>query len=215
MLSPHFAACARAGRQPGSRAAAHLGLLLVIGTAACSTRPPIARPAPSSPRNVIVDSANRRPNSVEPRRPTIVAKVVAEEPNRDTSATFSSEAPLVAPTSLTVRLFGAQERGTLRVALFKEAGSFPDTSRAVAVATTTAATPHVELVITDELPQQLAVAAFQDLNEDGELNKNLWGVPTEPYGFSNDARGRFGPPAFAAAAIDVATTEATTDIQLR
>jgi len=33
----------------------------------------------------------------------------------------------------------------------------------------------------------------------GKLDANLLGIPTEGYGFSNDARALFGPPSFAAA----------------
>ena len=35
----------------------------------------------------------------------------------------------------------------------------------------------------------------------GGSDKNAWGVPTEPYGFSNNAEGFLGPPSFADAAI--------------
>jgi uncharacterized protein (DUF2141 family) len=41
-----------------------------------------------------------------------------------------------------------------------------------------------------------AVAVIQDKNSDGEHNTNLFGAPTEPYGFSNNVYGRFGPPDF-------------------
>lgn len=41
-----------------------------------------------------------------------------------------------------------------------------------------------------------AVAIFQDLNGNGTLDKSALGIPNEPYGFSNDARGRMGPPKF-------------------
>ncbi len=40
------------------------------------------------------------------------------------------------------------------------------------------------------------ISVFQDLNENGELDKNWFGIPTEPYGFSNNAKGSFGPPDF-------------------
>lgn len=33
-----------------------------------------------------------------------------------------------------------------------------------------------------------------DLDDDGEMATNLVGMPLEPWGVSNDARGRFGPP---------------------
>jgi uncharacterized protein (DUF2141 family) len=48
-----------------------------------------------------------------------------------------------------------------------------------------------------------AIAVFQDSNVDGELNKNMFGVPKEPYGFSNNKYGRFGPPNFEDVSFDV------------
>jgi uncharacterized protein (DUF2141 family) len=45
-------------------------------------------------------------------------------------------------------------------------------------------------------PNRAAVAAYQDINGDGKLNQNRFGVPTEPYGFSGGARRRRGPPSF-------------------
>ncbi|MBC6399941.1 MAG: DUF2141 domain-containing protein [Ekhidna sp.] len=41
-----------------------------------------------------------------------------------------------------------------------------------------------------------AVSIFHDENNNGELDTNFIGVPTEPYAFSNNAKGRFGPPRF-------------------
>jgi uncharacterized protein (DUF2141 family) len=48
-----------------------------------------------------------------------------------------------------------------------------------------------------------AVLAYQDENENGELDRNLIGIPKENYGFSRDAASRFGPPGFDDAAIQV------------
>ncbi|HEY3838603.1 MAG TPA: DUF2141 domain-containing protein [Bryobacteraceae bacterium] len=45
-------------------------------------------------------------------------------------------------------------------------------------------------------PGEYAVSAYQDKNNNGRLDTGFGGKPTEPYGFSNDARGRFGPPKF-------------------
>ncbi|MEI6767104.1 MAG: DUF2141 domain-containing protein [Bacteroidota bacterium] len=41
-----------------------------------------------------------------------------------------------------------------------------------------------------------AVAIIHDENGNGILDKNDMGIPVEGYGFSNDARGTFGPPEF-------------------
>ncbi|MEH6470916.1 MAG: DUF2141 domain-containing protein [Halopseudomonas sp.] len=38
---------------------------------------------------------------------------------------------------------------------------------------------------------------YHDVNNNGELDRTFYGMPTEPYGFSNNARGSFGPPDFA------------------
>ena len=39
-----------------------------------------------------------------------------------------------------------------------------------------------------------AIKVFHDENINGELDSNFLGIPTEDYGFSNDASGWFGPP---------------------
>ncbi len=39
-----------------------------------------------------------------------------------------------------------------------------------------------------------AIACFHDANNNDELDRTFTGIPSEAYGFSNDARGVFGPP---------------------
>ncbi|MCG8330916.1 MAG: DUF2141 domain-containing protein [Chitinophagales bacterium] len=41
-----------------------------------------------------------------------------------------------------------------------------------------------------------AVAAYHDLNDNGRLDKNLLGIPTEPYGFSNNPTVKWEPPTY-------------------
>ena len=43
------------------------------------------------------------------------------------------------------------------------------------------------------------MAVIHDANMNGKLDTNLLGIPTEGYGFSNDARGLLGAPSFSAA----------------
>ncbi|MBO6573680.1 DUF2141 domain-containing protein [bacterium] len=40
---------------------------------------------------------------------------------------------------------------------------------------------------------EYAIAVYHDKNENGKIDTNLLGIPKEDYGFSNNARGRFGP----------------------
>jgi len=60
----------------------------------------------------------------------------------------------------------------------------------------------------DDLPEdaEVALTAFHDTNGNGRLDTNPMGMPVEPYGFSNDAMGQFGPPKFEAARIKVTGT---------
>jgi uncharacterized protein (DUF2141 family) len=57
------------------------------------------------------------------------------------------------------------------------------------------------LVFSNLEPGRYAIIVFHDENSNGRLDKTFWGVPTEPYGFSNDARGALGSPKFDDAAI--------------
>jgi uncharacterized protein (DUF2141 family) len=84
----------------------------------------------------------------------------------------------------------------LAIAVFDSAASFDARADAVAAGrlpiVEQSATWSVEL----EAPARYAVVLFQDLNGNGEIDMRRFGRPAEPYGFSNDVRGRFGPPSF-------------------
>ena len=41
-----------------------------------------------------------------------------------------------------------------------------------------------------------AIATFQDLNGDGEIATNIFGIPTDPYGFSNNFKPKLKAPSF-------------------
>lgn len=41
-----------------------------------------------------------------------------------------------------------------------------------------------------------AARVFHDENSNNELDTNLFGIPSEGYGFSNNAKAMFGPPPF-------------------
>lgn len=43
---------------------------------------------------------------------------------------------------------------------------------------------------------EYAIRYFHDENDNGELETNLFGMPTEGYGFSNNAKANFGPVNF-------------------
>jgi uncharacterized protein (DUF2141 family) len=49
----------------------------------------------------------------------------------------------------------------------------------------------------EDLPfGEYAIKAFHDEDANNDLNTNILGIPVEDYGFSNNARGMFGPPSW-------------------
>lgn len=52
------------------------------------------------------------------------------------------------------------------------------------------------ILIENLKPGKYAVRYFHDENLNGKMDTNFMGIPTEGYGFSNNAKGKFGPPSF-------------------
>ena len=109
--------------------------------------------------------------------------------------------------TLTVVVEGAQGRqGAVRAAMFRDTAGWlkPDSAvRSDIAALDSVSGGNVTFVYADLPAGRYALSVFHDANNDGKLGTNPAGIPIEPYGFSRDARGRFGPPAFDDAAIDV------------
>lgn len=55
----------------------------------------------------------------------------------------------------------------------------------------------------DVKPGVYAIGIFYDLNDNNKLDTNLFGIPKEPYAFSNNVFGKFGPPKFEKASFKV------------
>jgi uncharacterized protein (DUF2141 family) len=52
-------------------------------------------------------------------------------------------------------------------------------------------------IVFDSIPSgKYAVSIYQDENDNGKLDTGVFGIPKEKYGFSNNVRGKMGPPAF-------------------
>lgn len=91
--------------------------------------------------------------------------------------------------------------GTVACALFESAEGFPAEflSSATNVMVIKVRKTQARCTFEDIPPGTYAIGAIHDENMNGRLDTNRLGMPTEGYGFSNDARGLFGPPSFSAA----------------
>ena len=64
-------------------------------------------------------------------------------------------------------------------------------------------------------PGTYAVVAYHDENDNGHVDRNFLGIPTEAVGFSRDAPDRLGPPSWNDAAFVVAPGGAQIELTLR
>ena len=118
--------------------------------------------------------------------------------------------------TLTVEIGGLEsDEGSVAVALFDSSESFDQRTDAVASQTVAPRDGLATWSVADLPAGMYAVAVFHDLNDNGELDRTTLGPPAEPYGFSNDARGTFGPPRFDKAAFELPPGLHTIQIQVR
>jgi uncharacterized protein (DUF2141 family) len=104
---------------------------------------------------------------------------------------------------------------TLYVALHASAAGFPGSDsqairRSVVASGDTAVLPFAGIPA-----GEYAVSVYADMNGNGELDSNLFGIPQEPVGMSRDAKGRFGPPKFKDAVFTVGDGTVTQTIHLK
>mgnify|MGYP000860301426 FL=1 len=85
-----------------------------------------------------------------------------------------------------------QAKGQIYVAVYDNPGTYmnPDKARAKKVLPVSA-TGNLACAFPELQPGTYAISCFHDVNGNGKLDTNLLGIPTEPYGASNNARPKF------------------------
>lgn len=83
--------------------------------------------------------------------------------------------------------------GSVMVALYDSAAAYDGASGRPVAATAVSASGRVVATFENLPAGDYAVKAFHDVNGDGEMNTNPFGMPIEPYAFSNNAVGNMGP----------------------
>ena len=174
--------------------------------------PPIQEPpaSPASPEhpapleNPEPPASPEPPEQQEPVPPSQAVGASGRKPNSQT---------------LIVEVHGLQNQsGRCRLALYQNAKGFNQPKSAWAKQTLDLPEQgpviwRVELEDTPESqtlldsPTRWAVSAHHDQNNNDQLDKNAFGIPTEPYGFSNNPKRGFGPPKFDEACFSIGSDE--------
>jgi uncharacterized protein (DUF2141 family) len=99
-------------------------------------------------------------------------------------------------THCTLLISNIQHRsGKIFIAVYDSRASFLKPDKAVFIKVVSPGrSATLEIPVPLSLPGTYAFSCYHDLNDDGQLNTNLLGIPTEPYGFSNGARPKFRAP---------------------
>ena len=92
------------------------------------------------------------------------------------------------------------DRGELVGGLYTSPRVWLGVNRAAANCHATIQSGEARCTFEVQTGHRVAFAAMHDEDGDGELDRDLLGLPQEGYAFSNDVREPFGPPSFEAAA---------------
>ncbi len=139
----------------------------------------------------------------------LASLALGDSPAADRAATATGSA------DLRVRIIGIRDdSGTVRVALYRGAQAY-EANEPSARQSQKATAPAVEFIFVDIPLGRYSISSFHDSNGNEKLDSNFVGLPTEPYGFSRNARGRFGPPSFDDMAFELAEEGADLEIEVR
>jgi uncharacterized protein (DUF2141 family) len=127
-----------------------------------------------------------------------VATAIAAAVGVPTSDSETASTSIIVGTVTNLR----SSRGTCYVSLYNRKTGFPGKA---ALATRKVRLTAKECTFSfEKLPKgDYSIAAYHDENNNGRLDTNLVGIPTEGFAFSNNPRTLMGPPSFAEATVSV------------
>ena len=131
--------------------------------------------------------------------PTASPAPVASTAKSDLSLTFK------------VRSF---QKGALMIAVFDSEAAYMNGGQPVRVLRLDVTSDTLTEVIPDLVPGRYGIKLFHDLNGDGKLGMNLFGIPSEPVAFSNNAKVNMRAPNWAEASFDVPAAGAAQTIDI-
>jgi uncharacterized protein (DUF2141 family) len=107
-------------------------------------------------------------------------------------------------STITVRIEALRNnQGTVYVSLYQDKKAFADNKNALASGQAKPANGTAQVVFKNIVPGNYALSFIHDENNNQKLDTNFIGIPKEGFGFSKDAMGKFGPPKYDDAVVNV------------
>tara|TARA_R110000868_G_scaffold410693_8_gene699918 strand:+ start:1352 stop:1801 length:450 start_codon:yes stop_codon:yes gene_type:complete len=117
-------------------------------------------------------------------------------------------------SSFTLEVNGFEySKGEIRIAVFNSEDSY--TKKPVYAVVIPVEEDRIEWNVPDLPFGEYAIAVYHDRNKNGKLDTNLLGIPKEDYGFSNNARGKFGPASWQEAKFIIQEKTSTLKIEVK
>ncbi|MEI6417530.1 MAG: DUF2141 domain-containing protein [Sphingomonadales bacterium] len=128
-----------------------------------------------------------------------------------------AETPATAPaTTLTVTFTVTDApTGQIMLSLYDNQAAHDGGGKPVAQAAVPVVAGKAVARFAGLVPGAYAIKAFHDVDGDGKMGTNPFGMPVEPFAFSNNAPPQGGPAKWAAASFAVAGADAATSISIR
>lgn len=119
--------------------------------------------------------------------------------------------------SIDLHIHGAKsDTGFVRILLFDSEKGYPDNPAQAVKSFSIKVKNRKSFIRIDDLkPGKYAISVIHDEDENGELNTNPFGFPTEKYGFSNNAKAYFSNPPFSKASFELRDERKIVLINLR
>lgn len=129
-------------------------------------------------------------------------------------ALFAATAASASAADLTIDVKGiADARGQILVAVYDTSTKW--LGRALRYERAPASSPSMTIQVPGLAAGTYAVSLVHDIDNNGKMDSNAMRIPIEPYGFSNDATGTFGPASFEQARFEVPEKGARISITLQ
>lgn len=107
------------------------------------------------------------------------------------------------------------EDGTVKIALVNSKESYQSNEEIFMGAKEKITGKKVSYTFENVPYGEYALKIFHDENNNDKFDTNFFGVPKEPYGFSNNVRGKFGPPSYDDAKFELKEKEINLSVEVK
>lgn len=120
-------------------------------------------------------------------------------------------------TTLIINLEGVRNNtGVIRIAIFEKNKGFPDKAEMAVKHVSVMAKEGLTTVQIPDMPLgEYAISLLHDENANGKMDFNMFGIPIEGYGFSNNPRVILSAPSFNESKFSVLSANEVISVQIK